>query len=50
LAAQFGYLPGFLWILIGGVLAGAVHDMVILLRIDFLLALVKTKLIVKSTK
>jgi carbon starvation protein len=30
LAAQFGYLPGFLWILIGGVLAGAVHDMVIL--------------------
>lgn len=30
LAAQFGYLPGFLWILIGGVLAGAVHDMVVL--------------------
>jgi carbon starvation protein len=30
LAAQFGYLPGTLWILIGGVLAGAVHDMVIL--------------------
>jgi len=30
LAAQFGYLPGFLWILIGAVLAGAVHDMVIL--------------------
>jgi carbon starvation protein len=30
LAAQFGYLPGFLWILIGGVLAGGVHDMVIL--------------------
>jgi carbon starvation protein len=30
LAAQFGYLPGFLWILIGSVLAGAVHDMVIL--------------------
>lgn len=30
LAAQFGYLPGFLWILIGTVLAGAVHDMVIL--------------------
>ena len=29
-AAQFGYLPGALWILIGGVLAGAVHDMVIL--------------------
>jgi carbon starvation protein len=30
LAAQFGYLPGFLWILIGATLAGAVHDMVIL--------------------
>lgn len=30
LAAQFGYLPGFLWILIGSALAGAVHDMVVL--------------------
>ncbi|WP_123054544.1 carbon starvation protein A [Clostridium sp. JN-1] len=30
LAAQYGYLPGTLWILIGGVFAGAVHDMVIL--------------------
>ncbi len=30
LAAQFGYLPGALWILIGCVLGGAVHDMVIL--------------------
>src|ERR1019366_1587835 len=30
LAAQFGYLPGFLWILIGAVLGGAVHDSVIL--------------------
>lgn len=30
LAAQFGYLPGLLWILIGSVLAGAVHDYVIL--------------------
>ena len=30
IAAQFGWLPGALWILIGGVLAGAVHDMVIL--------------------
>ena len=30
LAAQFGYLPGFLWILIGSALAGGVHDMVIL--------------------
>src|SRR3989338_2273760 len=26
LAAQFGFLPGFLWILIGVVLAGAVQD------------------------
>jgi carbon starvation protein len=30
LAAQFGYLPGFLWILIGAAVGGAVHDMVIL--------------------
>jgi len=30
LAAQFGYLPGFLWILIGAVIAGGVHDFVIL--------------------
>jgi carbon starvation protein len=30
LAAQFGYLPGTLWILIGAVFAGAVHDVVIL--------------------
>jgi len=30
LAAQFGYLPGTLWILIGCVLAGAVQDMIIL--------------------
>jgi carbon starvation protein len=30
LAAQFGYLPGFLWILIGSAFGGAVHDMVIL--------------------
>ncbi|QLA20346.1 carbon starvation protein A [Desulfolutivibrio sulfoxidireducens] len=30
LAAQYGYLPGALWILIGCVLAGAVHDMVVL--------------------
>ncbi|HAT40339.1 MAG TPA: carbon starvation protein A [Rheinheimera sp.] len=30
LAAQFGYLPGTLWILIGSVLAGCVQDMVIL--------------------
>ncbi|HWP95250.1 MAG TPA: carbon starvation protein A [Syntrophomonadaceae bacterium] len=30
LAAQWGYLPGTLWILLGAVLAGAVHDVVIL--------------------
>jgi carbon starvation protein len=30
LAAQFGFLPGFLWILIGTVLGGAVHDTIIL--------------------
>ncbi|QPM44387.1 carbon starvation protein A [Campylobacter hepaticus] len=30
LAAQMGYLPSMLWILIGGVLAGCVHDFVVL--------------------
>lgn len=30
LAAQFGFLPGFLWLLVGVVLGGAVHDFVIL--------------------
>ncbi len=30
LAAQFGYLPGVLWIVIGGVLGGAVQDFVTL--------------------
>lgn len=30
LAAQFGFLPGFLWIVIGVCLAGAVHDFVVL--------------------
>ncbi len=30
LAAQFGYLPGTLWLLIGAVLGGAVQDMVTL--------------------
>ena len=30
LAAQFGFLPGTLWILIGAVLAGGVHDAVVL--------------------
>lgn len=30
LAAQFGFLPGALWIIFGAVIAGAVHDMVIL--------------------
>src|SRR5689334_4368282 len=31
LAAQFGYLPGTLWILVGAVLGGCVQDMTILL-------------------
>ena len=30
LAAQWGYAPGFIWIVIGACLAGAVHDFVIL--------------------
>ena len=30
LAAQFGYLPGFLWLLVGVVIGGAVHDTVVL--------------------
>ncbi|MCW2276635.1 carbon starvation CstA family protein [Heliophilum fasciatum] len=30
LAAQFGYLPGTIWLLVGAVLGGAVHDMVVL--------------------
>jgi len=30
LAAQFGYLPGLLWMLVGATLGGAVHDSVIL--------------------
>src|SRR5512143_3023746 len=30
LAAQFGFLPGALWILVGAVLAGSVHDIVVL--------------------
>lgn len=30
LAAQFGYLPGTLWMLIGATLGGAVHDCIIL--------------------
>ena len=30
LAAQFGFMPGFLWMVIGAVMAGAVHDFVIL--------------------
>jgi len=30
LATQFGFLPGFLWLLIGVCLGGAVHDFVIL--------------------
>ena len=30
LAAQFGYLPGMLWMLIGATLGGAVHDSVVM--------------------
>ena len=30
LAAQMGYLPGMIWILVGAVLAGAVQDMMVL--------------------
>lgn len=30
LAAQFGFAPGFLWIVFGAVLAGAVHDFTVL--------------------
>ena len=30
LAAQFGFLPGFIWLLVGVVLAGTVHDFTIL--------------------
>jgi len=30
LAVQFGFLPGFLWLVVGVVLGGAVHDFVIL--------------------
>ncbi len=30
LAAQYGWGPGFLWILLGSVFAGCVHDMIIL--------------------
>src|SRR5689334_23709796 len=31
LAAQFGYLPGTLWLLVGSVLGGCVQDMIILM-------------------
>jgi carbon starvation protein len=30
LAAQFGYAPGFLWLLLGSVIAGGVHDFITL--------------------
>jgi len=30
LACQFGYFPGFVWMVVGAVMAGAVHDVVIL--------------------
>jgi carbon starvation protein len=34
LAAQFGFAPGFLWILIGAVLAGCVQDFMVLVLIN----------------
>ena len=30
LAAQFGYFPGFVWMVVGAVMAGSVHDFIIL--------------------
>src|SRR5512138_3946342 len=30
LAAQFGYAPGLVWLVVGVVLAGAVHDLIVL--------------------
>jgi len=30
LACQFGYFPGFIWMVVGSVLAGSVHDIVVL--------------------
>ena len=30
LAAQFGFAPGFIWLLMGAVLAGCVHDFIVL--------------------
>jgi len=30
LAAQFGFMPGFIWMLVGAEMAGGVHDLVIL--------------------
>src|SRR3569832_609818 len=30
LAAQFGFAPGFMWLVLGGVLCGCVHDFTIL--------------------
>lgn len=30
LAAQFGYLPGMLWILVGATLGGGVHDAIVM--------------------
>lgn len=30
LAAQFGFAPGFIWLLVGAVIGGAVHDTVVL--------------------
>lgn len=49
LAAQFGYLPGYLWILLAALLVGAVHDTVVLAASSrqggaFLPAVVRTAL------
>ncbi len=30
LAAQFGFFPGFIWMLVGAVMAGSVHDLIVL--------------------
>ena len=45
IAAQFGYLPGALWILIGSVLAGAVHDMVNLVRFSSLMTVSQSRIL-----
>ncbi|MGD0581909.1 MAG: carbon starvation CstA family protein [Bacteroidales bacterium] len=44
LAAQFGFFPGFMWMLVGAVMAGSVHDLVIIIADaapDWIRALIK---------